>query len=282
MANKKRRKPQNRPRQQPARATVTTAERTESGNGARGDTSAPARTRPAERTRPSAAEPSRSVRAEKKELARQQREEVRRRVRRQQRVRQGVRVGAVVVVVGLAAFWFLRPDGPPASTSQLPGLLRTQAPWDANADQAAERADAIQLPRHGTTLAMHEHANLQVFVHGVQQQVPVDIGIDGRDIASLHTHSPDGLVHVESSTVAEFTLKQFLDVWGVRFTDTCLGAYCDDAQNRLQLWVNGTEFTGDPTDVPLDNETVIVITYGTPDELPDPIPSSFDFVNIVA
>jgi hypothetical protein len=32
--------------------------------------------------------------------------------------------------------------------------------------------------------------------------------------------------------------------------------------------------------VQLDDQTVIVVTYGTPTELPDPIPSSFDFSSI--
>lgn len=275
MANKKRRKPSNRPRPQGA---IRTAERADASEA-----------RPARGTRPEArtgngASPRSAVRAERKELARRQREEVRKLIRRRQRMRQGAWILGAVVVVGAAFLWFTRPEPEAASTGQLPGLLRTETPWPANAEQALERADLINLPAHGTNLAMHEHVNLQVFVHGVAQQVPVDIGIAGPgDAASLHTHTGDGLVHIESSTVAEFTLKQIFDVWGVRYTPTCLGAYCDDATDELRVFVDGQPFAGtDITEVPLDPETVIVVTYGTEDELPSPIPASFDFSSIQA
>jgi hypothetical protein len=44
--------------------------------------------------------------------------------------------------------------------------------------------------------------------------------------------------------------------------------------------VDGEEVTGNLQDVQLDDQTVIVVAYGTPSELPDPIPSSFDFSSI--
>jgi hypothetical protein len=88
-------------------------------------------------------------------------------------------------------------------------------------------------------------------------------------------------VHIESGTVDEFDLGQFFDIWGVRYTPSCLGAYCNDTQNRLRVFVNGQPYEGpDITQVPLDPNSVIVVTYGTEDELPDPIPSSFDFSSI--
>ena len=282
MANKKRRKPGNRPRTpQGPRTTVRTSEVAEDETAMaperRGDGPGP---NPGRRPESSAA--AQRSRADKKELARRQREQVRRIIRRRQRIRQGVILTAIVVGVGVGIFLFTRPEGPAAPTGSLPGLLRTQAPWDANADQAAARADAINLPSHGSTLAMHEHADVQIFAHGVQQQIPIDVGIDtaSGDVESIHTHSSDGVVHVESSTVAEFTLQEFFDVWGVRFTNSCLGAYCSGSEGQLQVFVDGQEFTGDLSTVPLDDQTVIVVSYGTPDELPDPIPSTFDFASV--
>jgi hypothetical protein len=69
-------------------------------------------------------------------------------------------------------------------------------------------------------------------------------------------------------------------VWGVRFTPSCLGAYCNEGNNRLQVFVDGDEVTDNRQDVQLDDQTVIVVTYGTAAELPDPIPSTFDFSSI--
>jgi hypothetical protein len=185
----------------------------------------------------------------------------------------------VLAVVGALVF---RPDHPAPSPDQLPGELTTRAPWPANAEQAAARADAIGLPDHGTTLAMHEHANLQIFVHGDPVTIPVNVGInlDSGATESLHTHSDDGVVHIESSTVSDFTLGEFFDVWGVRLTSRCLGGYCEQGQDHLQAFQGGQPVTGPIRDVVLDDQSVIVVTFGTPDELPDPVPSTFDFGSI--
>jgi hypothetical protein len=272
MANKKRRKPANRPRPQGSVGTQEPPGRDEA-------TAPPAEREPrnGHASGPSARS---SARAEKKDLARRQREEVRRIVRRRRRARRLAIVGGIAIVATGALLWFTRSSGPATETNALPGLLRTQAPWPANSADALARADAINLPAHGTTLAMHDHVDLQIFVHGTPEQIPVDVGINDQGAASLHTHTSDGVVHIESGTVAKFTLGQFFDVWGVRFTPTCLGAYCNRGADELKAFVDGRPYTGDITKLPLDDQSVIVVTYGTQDELPNPIPSSFDFSTI--
>jgi hypothetical protein len=226
------------------------------------------------------AAPQRS-RTEKKELARRQREEIRRRVRRAERTRQLAWIAGITVVIGVAVFFFTRSDGPSTRPDTLPGELTDEAPWSANADLAAERADLIDLPSHGDTLAMHDHANVQVFVHGDPVAIPVNVGIDEADgdVESLHTHTADGVVHIESSTRASFTLGQFFDVWGVRLSATCIGGYCEGADDTLRVFKDGDEFTGTIREVVLDNESMIVVTFGTQDEVPDPLPT-FDFSTI--
>ena len=177
-------------------------------------------------------------------------------------------------------FFTNRNDTSSPPPGALPGELTTEAPWPANAAKSAARATALGLPPEGTT--MHEHANVQIFVHGQNERIPTDIGIDpaAGTIQSIHTHDDTGLVHLESSESREFTLGEFFGVWGVRFTPSCLGAYCNDGDNRLQVFVDGDEVTDNLQDVQLDDQTVIVVTYGTAAELPDPIPSTFDFSSI--
>lgn len=260
---KKKRKPHHRPRTQPE-GTVRTAERPER----------PTKERPA----PQAA---RGARAEKKELARQQREEVRRRIRRAELRRRLVWATAIGAVIAVAVFWLIKPEEPAERPATLPGELTSEAPWPANAAEAAERADAIGLPPEGT--AKHEHANVQIYVHGERQTVPTNIGIDqaSGEVLSLHTHEASGTVHIESADAGHVaTLGEFFDVWGVRFTQSCLGAYCDDAENRLRVYVDGQEQTGPIRDLALEDQAVIVITYGTDEELPSPIPSTFDFSSV--
>lgn len=277
---KKRRKPSSRPRTPaPSRATVRTAERdgpTEAEPRLpRAGSRAAARPQPETSRAPEQA-PQRT-RSEKKELARRQREEIRRRVQRAQRMRQLAWIVGVSGVIAVAVFLFTRPGEPAARPGTLPGELTTEAPWLANADQAAARAEAIDLPPVGDT--MHTHADVQILVHGEPVAVPVGIGIDGSDHQSLHTHTDDGVVHMESSVVRDFTLGELFDVWGVRLSGTCLGGYCEDADNTLRVFKDGEEVTGPIRDVVLDDLSVVVVTYGTPDEVPDPIPT-FDFSSL--
>jgi hypothetical protein len=274
MANKRRRKAnQNRARQQPARAAATETEERPASARPRRQQQDRQDQRPQQQGAP-------RVRTEKKELARRQREEIRKRVARKRRARQLLTLSVVSVAIAAAVLFITRPKEHVPS-SALPGLLTTEAPWDANAAQSAARARVLGLPAEGTV--MHTHANLQIFVHGEGETVPVNIGITDTAIQSLHTHDTSGTVHMESSVARTFTLGDFFDVWGVRFTftpKTCLGAYCNDGGNTLQVFVNGQEQTGDPTQIAMNDQDVIVVTYGSPSELPNPIPSTFDFSSV--
>ena len=65
-----------------------------------------------------------------------------------------------------------------------------------------------------------------------------------------------------------------MDVWGVYFTPTCIASFCESGNEQLKVFVNGDEYTGDPTLLPLTDMLAVVITFGTKDQLPDPIPSA--------
>jgi hypothetical protein len=275
MANKRRRKAnQSRARQQPVRSAPTETEERPAASRPRRHERQMASQR--EHDRPHQQGGTR-VRAEKKELARRQREEIRKRIARKRRARQLLTVSVVSLGVAGAVLFITRPkETTPASA--LPGVLTTQAPWDANAARSAARARALGLPAEGTTL--HIHSDLQIFVHGKQETVPADIGITNTTIQSLHTHDTSGAIHMESSVARTFTLGELFDVWGVRFTRSCLGAYCNGGGNTLQVFVNGHEQIGDPTQIAMSDQDVIVVTYGTPQELPNPIPSTFDFSSV--
>jgi hypothetical protein len=279
MANKKRRKQQQRNRNARARAATgtTTAERPSA------DPTKTAPPRGARQAKPGGRSPTAAARAERKEMARQEREAVRKKIARAERTRRLAWILGIAAVVGIGVFILFRPDETERPSGPLPGELTTEAPWDANANEAQARAEAIGLPPE-SPVVMHEHSNVQIFVHGQAQPIPTDIGIDTSDdpayVASLHTHDDTGTVHMESSVSRTFTVGEFFDIWGVRLSPSCMGAYCNDAQNRLQVFVDGEEVQENVRDVALDDQRVIVITYGTEDELPDPIPSEFDFSSI--
>ncbi|MDE2173134.1 MAG: hypothetical protein KGJ31_00840, partial [Patescibacteria group bacterium] len=87
-----------------------------------------------------------------------------------------------------------------------------------------------------------------------------------------------GVIHVESNTVRDFTLGQFFDIWGVRFTKDSIGGYLASATSTLSVYVNGSLVPGDPRDLVLQAHQEIMVIYGTDKEIPQTIPTSYSFL----
>ncbi len=184
-----------------------------------------------------------------------------------------------VLVAGASAGAALSSSG----GGLLPGTMIGKAPWGANDGQyLKQRLKDIglhPLPAEGTKL--HIHAHLYVVVNGLIYRVPALIGINiqQRFIAELHTHDDTGIIHVESPTVRTFTLGEFFDVWGLRFSSRCLGAYCATAKKQVMVWVHGKRVTTDPRKIILKAHEAIVVAYGTLASLKPlgPIPATYPF-----
>jgi hypothetical protein len=76
-------------------------------------------------------------------------------------------------------------------------------------------------------MALHIHPLLSITVDGQPRTVPSQIGIDQslwkdrsldqfglEGLAPLHTHDASGTIHVESNVNRNYTLGEFLDIWG--------------------------------------------------------------------
>jgi hypothetical protein len=149
------------------------------------------------------------------------------------------------------------------------GLQVTSAPWKPEYSLLAQRLTAFNFPQQ-TDVGYHVHAQLSVYVNGKQTPVPADIGIDpqGRFISPIHTHDTTGVIHMESAKFYPFTLAEFVNVWGVYFTNNQLGSYkAGDGGNVLQLWVNGKQVS-DPVHYQLKSHDVLVLGYGKPGSFP--------------
>ena len=80
---------------------------------------------------------------------------------------------------------------------------------------------------------------------------------------------------VEAVADRDFTLGMVFDVWGVRFSQDCLGGYANAGEDVVRVFVDGGPYEGDFRDLSLADEQVIVVAYGTEKELPDPMPARF-------
>jgi len=231
----------------------------------------------------------RPTKAERKEQARAEREEIQRKLSARSRNRTiGLVVGLLVLVIGAILIVSLSRNtngAPPTASSDLPdpaslpGIMQSAPPWPNNTQQLAARLAQLNLPPLNDTVpSLHHHVQLYVFVDGQPVVVAANIGLATDAASPLHTHTPagTGLVHVESAD-PNFrpVLGQFMDVWGPYFTSTCLGNQCNQGNRQVRVYVNGQQYTGDPTLIPLTDLSTIVITFGTPSQLPDPVPSSF-------
>ena len=191
-------------------------------------------------------------------------------------------VGAVVLFLNGKKDTVVTPPTTTDSTQQtvLPGLQTGDAPWIAEIDHLKDRLSALGLPaltQEG--MALHTHQHLDISIHGVAVQVPANIGINNasRFISQIHVHDLTNVIHVESPTIETFTLGQFFDIWGVRFSEQCIGGYCTDATNALSVYINGTLYSGDPRAIELTAHQELFVFYGIPAELPKTIPSSYQF-----
>jgi hypothetical protein len=149
-------------------------------------------------------------------------------------------------------------------------------PWEAptkNVKTLIEAAGLQGLPAE--RFEYHVHAHLDVFLDGVAQVVPANLGIDldASVISPLHTHDESGIIHVENSEPAQFVLRQLFTEWDVRLTDACVGAYCKPAK-PVAFYVDGAVFTGDPRTIEFVRHREIAVVIGTP---PKSIPASFNW-----
>jgi hypothetical protein len=230
-------------------------------------------------------------RKERKEEARRQREALLRKQARRRYLRLGGMVTAAVVALAVVlVLWhpWSKPAPKPINQSALPGLItsRDTSSWTANTDQLEGRLTILGLPELGAEqLAYHIHQNLNLYIDGKQVQIPANIGIAGaNELAVIHVHpdsagGSDNVIHIESPEQKLFSLGDFFGVWGLKFTPTSIGGYTDGSGRTLQVFLDGKKFTGNPTTLPLANHEVLTVAFGTEAQLPNPIPSTFDWAN---
>jgi hypothetical protein len=63
---------------------------------------------------------------------------------------------------------------------------------------------------------LHWHPELAIYVKGVKQEIPANLGMGGVEMP-VHTHDSTGVIHLEMSGLVRkenITLNQFFKVWG--------------------------------------------------------------------
>jgi len=179
-------------------------------------------------------------------------------------------IAVIVLAVVLATGGSAKPVY--VSFAQMPGLQNGPPPWNNGIGELQNRLAPLHLNALGQeALAFHIHQHLDVYLNGEQVTLPALIGISPNSfITEMHTHTPDGVLHVESAQNRPYVLGQLFGEWGVRLNASCIGRYC----GKLHWWANGKPQTGNPADLIVHAHQEIVIDAGKP---PAHIPASYKF-----
>jgi hypothetical protein len=176
-------------------------------------------------------------------------------------------VALVVIFVAL----YLFSQQKPASAPSLPSTAATGQTVDGIQCQTSEQ------------VAYHIHAHLAIFVDGEAQTVPYGIGIPNPQVDNssgepfvvggscfywLHTHTTDGIIHIESPDQRTYTLGNFFDIWGQPLSATQVGSN----KGAVTAYVNGQKYTGDLRQITLTQHLVIQLNVGS-----DVAPKPFTF-----
>jgi hypothetical protein len=225
-------------------------------------------------------------RKEQKERLRAERiakeEAERREASRRRRVQIGAALGAVAIIAAIVLVVAVASGGGGSESSSsgltyhkesVPAsaqlaLLDTPPPWKPNYNQLAQRLQAMGLPGLSDTV-FHIHSWLHIYDDGKPVTVPQNIGLDQATgtFSPLHTHDTSGIIHQEADQEYDFTLGQFMDVWGVKFSDNQLGSLKSKGDQKLQVYLNG-QLVKDPVNVVMHEHDNIVIGYGKPGSFP--------------
>jgi hypothetical protein len=131
-------------------------------------------------------------------------------------------------------------------------------------------------------LVYHIHSHLLVYVNGQPRALPAAIGLIG-PIAQqtaygpfygaegcyywLHTHTSDGVIHIESPSVRVYTLGNFFHEWRQPLSRSQVAG----ATGKVTAFLNGKEWTQDPRAIPLLPHALIQIDVGSPAVAPQTI-----------
>ena len=139
----------------------------------------------------------------------------------------------------------------------------------AAAPPAGQPVDRIHCDQMESNV-FHIHAHLSIRAKNKAVAIPDDVGhslLQGC-LYWVHTHTSDGIIHIESPRAQTFTLGQFFDVWGQPLSRVQVGPVHAARGETAHIWVNGELYGGDPRKIELHQHTDIAIQLTPPFKRP--------------
>jgi len=157
----------------------------------------------------------------------------------------GRRFAPIIAVVALVSV---------AAAVALPSYLANPPPATTQTTTSNGEDLLSKFLQPNERLAFHIHPELKIFVDGKELTIPANIGIEPAGSRYIHTHQSDGVIHVESPVLHDFTLGDFFKVWGKRFDETCFDTHC----GQVRVTVNGVGIRNPAGYVLKDRDKIVV------------------------
>ena len=89
----------------------------------------------------------------------------------------------------------------------------------------------------------HYHPWIFININGEIVNIPEDTGVTEECMYPIHTHSPDGKLHIEipSSNPLKITVEDFFTVWGSEFNENQILDYSADENHEIIMTVYPTK-----------------------------------------
>jgi hypothetical protein len=136
---------------------------------------------------------------------------------------------------------------------------------------AGQPVDGIKCEQvEGSVLHIHQH--LAILDHGKPVPIPDDVGrpLIAQCLYWIHTHTSDGILHIEAPSFTIYTLGNFFDIWGRPLTKTDVAGAKPKKNERIVVWTNGRQYAGDPRKIELVQHLDVTIEVGPPYTKPAP------------
>ena len=226
---------------------------------------------PSRQNQTSGRQPTRqAAKYERRREEQQRREEERQRAIQRKRI---MIVGAIVAAMLVLSIvgYFVYTGYVHHTTGSKPSATATVALVDPNYPPVdAVPCDALE------QTVNHYHAHVSYYINGSQVFPPANIGIAGSNPYNpscyywLHTHAADGIIHIEAPAKRTFTLGNFFDIWGQKFSTLKYPAELDQPGGPgWQIYVNGKLVSGDFHNIVLQSHMLITLAYNSPNVKPD-------------
>src|SRR5438876_4267161 len=203
-----------------------------------------------------------AIKQDRRQEERQRRLDAQRRAARNKRILIGSLITAAVLLVATVSFVVY-------SNMHNASAQNQATPTEQVVNPAYPPVDGIYCDALEQT-AYHIHAHLTIYIDGKPVAIPQGIGIasDQSCFYWLHTHTSDGVIHIEFPKQGSPTLGNFLDIWEQHFQQ--LGFHNELASSAgWTIYVDGKKVTSNFNQLVLQPHQVITIAYNSPNITPD-------------